>query len=351
VRLLPVALALVLLSAPGPLLASDRTPTTTSLNAPAVAHYPEPIQVQASVDPSTSGELEVRSGNTPLVRGSLSSGKLVRNVVLAPGEHSLRADFLGSATHQLSASAAHSIQSYVRTATHLRASPTSAFFGQRIQLYASTEVAGSYRLTGGTLSIVDLGTGQTLASAAVEAGELEVRAEVHLFEAGTTREFEARYSGHGLLGSSTRKVSVTTKKRSTSVIISGPTEPIYPGPFTFNAQVLPVPESGEITFARGNVPLGTVPLDRHGRASITVDLSPGPGSVSATFSGSPGYSDNWTSQAVTVRVETAVELTATPVNAKAGDTIQFKGVVHALRGAPPVTSGATMANPSPPTTS
>jgi trimeric autotransporter adhesin len=125
-----------------------------------------------------------------------------------------------------------------------------------------------------------------------------------------TRALVASYTGDGTFSASQSEATVMVSPASTSVNLVGPTSLSAPGPLTLTAVVsgggsLGNPTSGAVEFDDGGTPLGTVPLNAAGMATLGVpSLAIGSHGRTATYqplSGSP-YAAGQTGAPMTVQV-------------------------------------------------
>lgn len=275
--------------------AANAVETTVVLTAPAVSTYPLPLTVDAAVTPSqASGWVTIEAADgTEYGRGLVGAGVAHVELVLPLGDYDLSAHYLGNSTYSASDSAAIGIVSKIWTITSIRPPNTGvARIGELIELQANTFAAGSFALDRGTLSLIDLETNEVLDSADAPAadGELEVRALVRVFEAGASHRFVARFEGAGQLADSEQVLDLAILKRDTTTTI------VFPefhgedgGPYTFTAQIWPIPEGGDVLFKQGGTEMATVEVDSHGRATITLADPKGPEHLDAIFSGSDWF--------------------------------------------------------------
>jgi hypothetical protein len=292
--------------------------------------YPTANTVVVRLEPTTAwGRVHLEANGVSIADGFISHGSRTFDVSLPLGTYDLKAFFHGSEAFAPSETRAVAVASRVWTATSLRTSPSIPKVGEMLTVHARTEVVGSYNPDGGTLRIVDASSGETLAAATGTGAALEVRAQMRVSEVGR-REFQAIYDGTDVLADSSATSSIVLGARETAVRLTAPSL-VHPGPFTFVAQVEPVPESGEVTFTRMNVDVATVDVDRHGRASVTLDLLPNSGgNLEARFSGSPLFKSSYTSVLASIVVDTDLSLAAGSGPWLAGADITLVGSVSAV---------------------
>jgi hypothetical protein len=202
---------------PVALSGTGKDPTTTQLVIHSDAMWPWPgASVQAFVTPWVIGNVTFNDADTGFELESQAVGSQQASfpffLPLAPGERNLIAHYTPNSgpTGLAFPSDSDVVHTTVLIATETTLSATGwVDMGESIELYATVKSPGSFRLTNGTLSIVDLVTNETITSVPVTDDYPEARAVIRLFEPGLFHKFEARYSGYGQFAPSVGQAEVS----------------------------------------------------------------------------------------------------------------------------------------------
>jgi hypothetical protein len=193
--------------------------TSTELVVASTGMWPVPAsQVRTVVTPEVDGNVEIvdGSGQRYALRHASSQLSFDFPLPLGPGSIDLQARYLGTGTSLPSSSAVVPLNIAVATQVELSAPRQFVRMGEPVDLYATVKSPGSFRLSGGTLTIVDLESGKTIATTAVVDDLPEARVRVRLFTPIQFHSFEARYSGDGIFASSSARVDVSVRALTTT---------------------------------------------------------------------------------------------------------------------------------------
>jgi hypothetical protein len=334
------------------LTGDGNSPTTTALTVVYVAPYPGDTQLSGSVSPFSEGSLVFKDGGSGLSSHFLRNSEAQADVALAPGPHDLTASYLGSTAAFPSTSDVRHVSVQAMTSTTLTASTTAPVIGGPVELYATVDSPGSYLLNGGVLSIVDLKTQATLARMTVVDNFPGLAATVRVYEPGVAHDFEARYSGTGMFASSvSNPVAISPFGVQTELALTLPAHPHYPGRFDLSAKVVPIPDSGLVTFRFGTSPfpdglLGNAAINpATGVATLNATLPPGEYYVAADYGGSTYFgSSTYDNLAMKVTIATEIAATVDPLVVPLGAPATISGTVRSIGAADPTAGTLVISN-------
>ena len=304
------------------------TYSTTSLAAPATRYFAAtPVPLTAAVSPaSATGTITFSDGASTLAQSPVVSGiATLTTATLAPGIHSLTAAYSGNATQDPSTSPSLSIEIDLNaTIVTLTSSPTAAAYGTPLVLTASIEPATAT----GTISLLD-GT-QSL-------GQINLANGTAIFIASNltpgTHTITALYSGDtNDLASFTSITTQISLAPSTVTLAAIPSISTFGTPITFATNVSPSAATGTITFLDGSAILAQIPLASGNASFSTASLSPGPHSITATYSGDTLRTPS-TSAAVTTTIAAipaTITLAALPTVIDASSPITLSATIFPI---------------------
>ncbi|WP_433984691.1 Ig-like domain-containing protein [Tunturiibacter empetritectus] len=166
----------------------------------------------------------------------------------------------------------------------------------------------------------------------------------------TTHHITASYSGdaNSIASSSTLNQIVVASSTATTLITSNPDVP-YGTAVTFSASVTgsgSVTPTGTISFQEGTTVLGTLTLDIHGAAALTLStLSVASHSIRAVYGGDAnnGASNSAAVQETIEQITTTTAITSNAATAPAGSSIQLTATITPASSVPssPITGTVT----------
>ncbi|WP_430336032.1 Ig-like domain-containing protein [Rhodococcus sp. ACT016] len=273
--------------------------TTTTIAGPAAAKNGTPITLTANVSPAAGGgTVQFRDGDTVLgdavtvVGGSAT----INPTFTTDGDHSITAEFSGSAGYLGSTSAAKIVKVTTdappdEITTTTVTTPAHAKVGQNVNLTAKVDPAGS----GGTVNFV-VDDGAPIASMVGTDG---VAVASYTFTSTGTHKVVAKFTGGAGFAPSTSRafpVSVTVPEpadvdTTTTLAPIGTVEKNVP--VVLEARVGPAHAKGKVQFRIGDALIGG-PVDVvDGVATLpTTFVNSGTYHVTAEFVGSTGFSDS-----------------------------------------------------------
>ena len=179
----------------------DRTSITLATGA-STAAYPFGINASVHVTGGNGrGPVSFEAGADVLGDANISQGDGSTVLYFPPGQHELVARYLGNSSSAPSVSQPRTIQGRLGTSTTL----TSYEDGSNRRFLARVIPPGSYDLSGGTLSLIDVGSGTVLATTTISGHLGEVW--VSCTRSAGERPIKAVYSGHGLFDGSTKTLA------------------------------------------------------------------------------------------------------------------------------------------------
>ncbi len=249
-----------------------------------------------------TGSVSFFNGTTLIGSSPLNLGNGTATISFDPssaGTFALTAVFNSTGAYPPSPSAPVQLQVNPQpTTTGLTVSAASVVFGNSVTLTAT--VSPTAPVPSGTLptGTVTFFNGPTpLGSAAVNAAT-GVATITFTPSATGNDTLGAGYSGDGNFVASTAPavpLQVTPAPTSTALTVSPPSITLGQAlTLTATVTVLPDPPlTGSVTFANGSTPLGTVPVNSNGVATLTFTPSaPGTLQLSATYSGANNFSSS-----------------------------------------------------------
>lgn len=276
---------------PGP--AAVGQPVTITANVGASA--PAPAGGTASASFTFTGTVTFKDGATTLGTGAVTNGVATLSTdKLAPGPHTILADYSGATGVAPSASAAVAKQvASVATATTLTASPNPAAVGQPVTVTVAVSPTATGVVTlsdnGSALGTVTLDGGKgTFTTSSLTRGAHSITA--HYAGDGTNAPSDSA----ALIETVRAVATTTTLTASTPAATSGQA-------VTLTATVSPPTAVGAVTFFDGKLAIGTV-MVTDGTASLTTTaLSPSAHVLTAHFD-SWGDCSNSTSSPLSLSV-------------------------------------------------
>ncbi|HYT93264.1 MAG TPA: Ig-like domain-containing protein, partial [Gemmataceae bacterium] len=291
--------------------------STTITVTPSAPVFGQSVTLSATVRPNSpppnntlTGTVTFFNGSTVLGAASVGTGGVASTTVPTPPPGaSLYAVYSGDRNYQSSSSdATNPVVQLAPTSTVLTSVPL-AVFGQTFTLSAAVSATPAVAGIVPTGTITFLNSGVPLGSVSVGSGgvaTLTVAAPL----AGTL-SIQAAYSGDGNFQGSTSVAVASVVVRaltSTSLLSASPSPVVTGANLTLTAAVSATPALGDaaptgtVTFLSGGVPLGSVPVDSSGVATLTVAAPlPGTLSVQASYSGDFNFGAS-TSSAIAVLV-------------------------------------------------
>jgi hypothetical protein len=288
--------------------------TTTAVTTPAATVVGSNAAVTATVSSSAGtpgGTVTFADGVSTLANVSLAAGSATLNTTqLGAGSHTITASYPGSTNFSASnvLTGAFNIGAATTTTT-LNASPASAALGATVTLTA-TVAASSGPAPTGTVTFSEGAT--TIATAPLNGGQA-VASVTTLATGG--HSIVATYGGStndGTSVSSASSVTIGAATTTTALTVS-PSPANVGGTVTLTAVVLPsggATPTGTVAFSDGATSLGSASVDVSGHASVTVsNFSIGTHSLSATYTGSGGVSDQGSTGTASLTVAQAASTT------------------------------------------
>lgn len=303
----------------------------------------------------TEGTITFREGSTVL--GTVDVGALSPNpwippgpyppvvdappfvtVNLAPGDHTITAEYSGTARWAASsATAVFHVPETIAATTTLTVSNAAPTVGESVTLSATVARAdGTGYPFGGLVTFYD---GATILGAAVPMLNGAASLVTPPLTAGT-HSFRAVFAGDGYASaeSATVKVAVTAPKVTTSTTLTAAAPaPVVGAPFTLTARVRGsggTVAGGTVTFTDGTTVLGTAPVVNGVATLTTTSLRIGARTLRAAYSGDAGaLASNSPPVSVTVgKAPTATSLALSTRTFVPGQVIELIASVRITAG-------------------
>ena len=264
---------------------------------------------------TATGTVTFADGGTSIGTGTLNGSGIASLTVstLAPGPHSIVANYAGNANTGASSSTPLTMSVKETTSMSLASnadpSPTLASF----TLTADVMNSGVGVPTG-TVTFMD---GSTLLGTASVDGTGHAALSVASMSAGS-HSLTASYGGDAdNFAGASPALTETVQLRPTTVALTGSsTDPGNPQTVTLIAVVGwngPVTPTGTVTFTNGSTVLGSAPVDSIGVATLTVTLATSSANIVATYSGDASYATTASAATmITVGVPTQLTLLLDP---------------------------------------
>lgn len=269
--------------------------TSTALTGPSTGRERELIRYTARVTATSGtprGTVVFRRNGVEFQRGTLDSGgETSVSMTQPPGNHTIRADYLGSADYSTSASPqlALTVSQEPRTTTTEMAGPSDADRGQTVTF--SGRVIASGATPNGTVVLYQ--NGQLLDSGSVDsAGRFSFSTS---FTEHGAFELLTHYLGSEGFRQSISEPSsiyVSSPQRNTTTALSGPATGSVGEVLTFQATVTATEDvpTGTVIFRRGETEFANTTLNGEGVAEATIDsLSVGTHQITAQYIGDQNH--------------------------------------------------------------
>ncbi|MBM9839096.1 Ig-like domain repeat protein [Rhodococcus hoagii] len=330
----------------GPTVTVAKNVTTTLLDAVSGAKVGKSTTLTANVSGGSQGDaVDFYDGATKLGSGSLN-GSGVATFAWTPsasGTRSVQAKYLGGAKSNASDSSVQSVQvAAADVVTSMTVSaPETAVTGTEVTLSANVTPSTAV----GTVQFKDNGA-NIGAPRPVSNGTATMQ---HTFQTAGSRNITAQFlPGNGFAGttSAQQPVAVNDPDVQTTTALQIPETAETGVPVTLTANLTPTNASGTVQFKDGTTNIGDPKAVSGGKAQLSHTFTePGNHSISAVFTGNPGFlgstasaksliatdpqvPDVQTSTILTVQSDaqtgTAVALSAKVTPANASGTVQFK---------------------------
>jgi|GEM_PF-2433560 len=320
--------------------------TATPSVSPAIAGTPVTFTAVVGCAGSTpTGSVVLKEAGTVIAGpGTLIGGQAALPVSFSTaGVHTLSVEYAGDTGFNPSTGAL-SIPVKAGTITVVATTPVAPVVGQTVTFIANILSGGQPLTAGGTVTITE--GSLTVGPVTVDANGQAILSTSALTAGSHT--LAVAYSGAGDYNPSGTSVSLTVSPAvSTTVTVSSsPNASLIGQPVNVVAtvQVAGVPvTAGTVTFAEGATQLlAGVALNALGQASyMASSLSVGSHTITASYSGAPGYAPGTGSVVQVVNLPaTAVSATFQPATPAETQTITFTATV--LSGGSPVTTGGSV---------
>lgn len=286
-----------------------------------------------------TGTITFKNGTTTLGTASLTNGQArFTTNQLAIGSHSLTAVFTGTSNFNTSTSAvlSQTVSKAAATVT-VASSLDTAAYGQAVSL--NVTVGGAGATPTGTLRFLDGGT--PLGTATLSNGRASFT--VQALSVGT-HSITVVYDGDAQnQGGTSRAFSLTINKARPAFNVGSSVNPAAWKQFLTlsvnlgNATPGIAAPTGSITFKDGSTVLGTVALDRRGRANLdTNKLTGGAHTITADFGGDGNYEANASaSLPLTInKGATTMRLVSSTKNATSGQQVLLYASVYSTGDTP-----------------
>ncbi|WP_353063741.1 Ig-like domain repeat protein [Tunturibacter psychrotolerans] len=343
---------------------SPNSPQTVTLSGQVLTLDPSTITLNTSGSPSATGALVTftvavtSTGVTPtgtvtFLDGSTTIGTASLNstgvavfptLSLASGTHIITASYAGdnNTAPATSAPVTQIVKDGTTTTVTSSLNPSSA----QANVTFSALVVGTSGIPTGTVTFTDggthLGTVTLNASGAANFSTTSLIVGTH--------HITASYSGDANSIASTSSLTqvVAASSTATTLITSNP-DVFFGTPVTFTASVTSggsVTPTGTVQFEEGTAILGTVTLDIHGSATLTLStLSVGGHPIHVVYGGDAnnGGSSSATVQETIEQITTTTSVTSNSANAPAGSSIQLTAIITPQSSVPssPITGTVT----------
>jgi hypothetical protein len=303
----------------------NKAPTATAVSgAPNPATQGQVVTFTATISPAAVGSFTA-TGNVSFMDGSTALGTMpltgstaiFTTSSLTVGVHAITAVYAGDANFAGSTSVVFNetvnASTPTTTTTTLAAAPNPSIQGQAVTFTATVSPNSGTGTPTGTVTFLD-GT-MTLGTGTLNSGKAAFTTST--LTVGT-HSITASYGGDANFSSSTstaisQVVNTATGATTTNMLISSPNPSNLSQAVTFTATVKPasgtgVP-TGTVTFLDGNTALGTATLTSGVASFITVALTGGTHTITATYNGDATFAPS-TSPPVTQTVNKVGTTTA-----------------------------------------
>lgn len=334
-----------------PIRGGGRNPSQSQAVLDVAGSYPDPATIRVNVTPGNPyGKAQTEVNGVAYGSATVNAGTAIIHAFLPPGALDVVAHFLGTDSLFESFSTPLRVNVPVGTQTFLQIGPETVQFGDQVHFYAWVECAGSYDIAGGNLQIRDLTTGEQLGRQDFTGGRLELRVTKRLFD-WPPHDYVASFSGDSRCAASSQQAQPNMYQILTTTTQTLPVPAYYPQATTYVADVSPVPDGGEVWFYDGGQLLGIAQISpATGRASLTLNLTPGVRNISAYFRGSTGYyRSNTEAEEHRVLIQTSIAVAANPEAVNAGVSTRVTGTLSAVALGNPTAGTLTMTEVTGPT--
>ena len=344
---------------------SPNTPQTITLSGQVLTLDPSTITLSTSGSPSATGSLVTftvaitSTGVTPtgtvtFLDGSTTIGTATLNSSgvavfptqsLASGTHIITASYAGDTNTAPGTSAP--VTQIVKDGTTVTISSSLNPSSPQANVTFSVLVAGTSGIPTGTVSFLDGGT--NLGTVALNAAGAASFSTSSLIVG--THHITASYSGdaNSIASSSPTLNQIVVASLTTTTVITSNPDVSFGTAVTFTAGVTgsgSVVPTGTVSFQDGTTVLGTLTLDIHGSAALTLStLSVGSHSIRVVYGGDAnnGGSSSAAVQETIELITTTTTVVSNSNNAAAGSSIQLTATITPASSVPssPITGTVT----------
>lgn len=318
--------------------------TELSLTGPATATEGDQVTLTATVDPAAAGQVRFIEGANTLATVDVTSGKAELTREFAPGQHTVRAEFVPANAAEFLPSQTTDDHSFNVTAKSTVAlEPNQTFTateeGPLTARVTPADAQGSVEFFLGTESLgtADVNNGLATVPNATFPNDGEQTVRV-VFTPAVNSNF-ATSEGEGTVTVNELKVAAQT-----SIELSGPATSNTDDEVTITAKVSPINAAGTVQFYNGTTPLGDAQDVTNGQATLTQKFAEGTYAITAKFTPTDAtdFTASVTENAHTLKVEqakvnTTIEALQTETN-PAGQKSYMRAKVTDAQGNP-VTEG------------
>jgi large repetitive protein len=344
---------------------SPNTPQTVTLSGKVLTLDPSTITLSTSGSPSATGALVTftvtvtSTGVTPtgivtFLDGSVTIGTATLNstgvavfptLSLSSGTHIITASYAGDTNTAPGTSAP--VTQVVKDATSVTVTSSPNPSSPSANVTFSALVTGTSGIPTGSVTFLDgatrLGTVNLNAAGAATFSTTSLSVATH--------HITVSYSGdaNSIASTSQPLTQVVLASSTTTTLITSNPDVSFGTPVTFTASVTgsgSVTPTGTVQFEEGTTVLGTVTLDIHGSAALTLStLSVAAHSIRAVYGGDSnnGGSSSLAVQETIEQISTTTAVTSSLLNAPAGSSIQLTATITPLSSVPssPITGTVT----------
>jgi autotransporter-associated beta strand protein len=241
------------------------------------------------------------------VVGGVDKASLPPISSLTGGSHTIEATYSGDNTFSSSTaqSLAQTVNPIAATIVLSSSAPDRSSFGQDVTFTATVAPGSGTGMPTGSVTFTFDGTAQTPVSLQEVGGVAQASLSLTTL-AGGNHTIIVSYSGDANFHpSKSSSVTQTVDPAVSAIALSTTANSVAAGQsVTFLATVTgPSTPAGSVTFEDGDTPIGTVPLDAHGHAALTLaSLSPGAHTITAVYGGSTDFLASTSPTAVSMSI-------------------------------------------------
>ncbi|MBX3262271.1 MAG: Ig-like domain repeat protein [Labilithrix sp.] len=309
--------------------------TTTSVatsQSPSLVGHPVTFTATVRATPpaagTPTGTVTFKEAGNTLGSGALDGAGTASFVAttLAPGAHTIVAEYAGDGDFDASADAVTQLVAQDGTLVDLQASTSPSTYGQSVTFTATLTASAGATTPSGSVTFTDVSTAPptTLDTVPLVGGGAALTTDA--LEAGT-HVVEVTYGGDAIHEAvSASRVHVVERATSAVALTTSAATTAFGQAVALTATVTSAkgPPSGTVTFAQGELVLGTVPLEAGVATLSTASLPVGSHGIEASYSGDTNHEPSASTATHQVsRASTSTTLLSSSSSSAPGDLVTF----------------------------